>query len=404
MIDINEFISRHVIERTSSMFLNDIVNNSQQLRDNISHKSILVIGGAGSIGSQFIKALLQFNPSQLVVVDINENGLAELTRDLRSSVELRMPDDYRTYAIDFVNPILKDIFHENNGFDIVANFSAHKHVRSEKDRYAVRALIENNVIKAKKFLDLLKQYPPQHFFCVSTDKAANPVNVMGASKLLMEKLIMSYKKFFSVTTARFANVAFSNGSLPISWLYRMMKHQPLIAPTDVKRFFVSPEESGQICMLACVLGDSGEIFFPKLHENQMKSFSEICGDFIEAMGYTPLVCASEQQAREIASNMGTNESQGYPVIYTVSDTTGEKAYEEFVMDNEGVDETRFDSLGVITEYKSHGVDDSIYACIERLQALFSKQEYTKAEVVDVISEYLPSFHHLERGKNLDQKM
>ena len=276
MLNLGNFIADNVTHRAESMFAADIENNRETLSKEIEGKSLLVIGGAGSIGSSFIKAMLPFKPSKLVVVDLNENGLAELTRDLRSTEGMYVPEEYRTYTLSFADPIFERIFREEKGFDIVANFSAHKHVRSEKDKYSVQALIENNDIKAKRFLDLLSVYPPKHFFCVSTDKAANPVNIMGASKRIMEDMIMAYTSRFKVTTARFANVAFSNGSLPNGWIHRVMKKQPLAAPNDVKRYFVSPEESGQICMLACVLGRNGEIFFPKLGEEQMLTFSSIC--------------------------------------------------------------------------------------------------------------------------------
>ena len=213
MLNINKFIGENITSRPTSLFASDIEANKEALRKEIEGSSLLVIGGAGSIGSSYIRAILPFRPSRLVVVDLSENGLAELTRDLRSTYGMYVPDDYRTYTLNFSDPIFERIFREEKGFDIVANFSAHKHVRSEKDKYSVQALIENNVIKAKKLLDLLSEYPPRHFFCVSTDKAANPVNIMGASKRIMEDMIMAYTPKFKVTTARFANVAFSNGSL-----------------------------------------------------------------------------------------------------------------------------------------------------------------------------------------------
>ena len=209
--------------RPISLFANDIENNKEKLQQEIEGKSVCVIGGAGTIGSSFIRAILPFKPSKLVVIDLNENGLAELTRDLRSTYGMFVPEEYRTYTLNFADPIFARIFREEKGFDIVANFSAHKHVRSEKDKYSVQALIENNDIKAKKFMDLLCEYPPKHFFCVSTDKAANPVNIMGASKRIMEDMVMAYTSKFKVTTARFANVAFSNGSLPDGWLNRVKK-------------------------------------------------------------------------------------------------------------------------------------------------------------------------------------
>ncbi len=258
MFNLDKFIATAVTNRPASMFEPDIQAHRDALTREIRGRKVCVIGGAGSIGSSFIKAVLRFEPKSVVVVDLNENGLAELVRDVRSTEGLYVPDEFRCYTLNFADPIFERIFREEKGFDIVANFSAHKHVRSEKDRYSVQALIENNDIKAKRLMDLLTVYPPKHFFCVSTDKAANPVNIMGASKRIMEDLVMAYNSKFKVTTARFANVAFSNGSLPDGWIHRLQKRQPLAAPSDVKRYFVSPEESGQICMLACILGRGGK--------------------------------------------------------------------------------------------------------------------------------------------------
>lgn len=402
MININQFTKDFVIERKESLFLPDIEANKDRLSKEIKGKSVLVIGGAGSIGSSFIRAVLRFEPSKLVVVDLNENGLAELTRDLRSTEGLKVPDTYLTYTLDFVDPIFERIFRGHGGFDIVANFSAHKHVRSEKDKYSVEALIRNNVIKAKKLLDLLAEMPPNHFFCVSTDKAANPVNVMGASKRVMEDLIMSYIPNFKVTTARFANVAFSNGSLPLSFFDRVMKNQPLVAPNDVRRYFVSLEESGQICMLACILGKNGEIFFPKLGEEKMKTFSSICDDFIKAMGYEKLECPSDEEAKRYAANMKP-EDKKYPVVYFNSDTTGEKDYEEFFVEGEAKDLDRFSSLGVILS-KEHRPKAEVEDFMRKLTEVFGRPDFTKAEVVDCLKEFLPNFEHEEKGKNLDQKM
>jgi len=401
MINIQDFISRHVTGRDESLFASDIERNAERLTSEISGKRVLVIGGAGSIGSQFIKAVLPFHPSQLMVVDLSENGLAELTRDLRSTLGMYVPEDYRTYTLNFADPIFERIFRENGGFDIVANFSAHKHVRSEKDKYSVQALIENNDIKARKLLNLLAEIPPQHFFCVSTDKAANPVNIMGASKRVMEDMIMAYSTLYPVTTARFANVAFSNGSLPLSWLDRLMKHQPLAAPTDVKRYFVSPEESGQICMLACILGRSGEIFFPKLGEDQMKTFSSICDDFIREMGYEKREFDTDEEAKAFAAQNTTGKV--VPVVYSRSDTTGEKSYEEFYVPGERINMERFQSLGVIEDVAKRPMAD-IDKLFAQLESTFSSPDFTKAEIVKILSDYLPNFEHEEKGKNLDQKM
>ena len=409
MININSFISQHITKRATSMFLPDIKSNKEKLFEEIKNKKVCVIGGAGSIGSSFIKAILHFEPKSVVVVDLNENGLAELVRDVRSTDGLYVPDKFRCYTLNFADPIFERIFREEKGFDIVANFSAHKHVRSEKDRYSVQALIENNDIKAKKLMDLLTVYPPKHFFCVSTDKAANPVNIMGASKRIMEDLVMAYNKYFKVTTARFANVAFSNGSLPDGWLHRIQKQQPLAAPSDVKRYFVSPEESGQICMLACILGEPGEVFFPKLGEDQMLTFSSICDDFIKANGLGKEECISDIEAKRKAaaldSSLFTFHSSlvKYPVRYFTSDTTGEKAYEEFYVPGEKIDMQRFQSLGVVEQTTRHDMDE-VNTFFGKLEYIFAKDDFTKAQVVEAIKEFIPNFEHEEKGKNLDQKM
>ena len=402
MFNLQQFIADHVICRPTSMFAADIEANKETLQAEIRNKSVCVIGGAGSIGSSFIKAVLPFKPSKLIVIDLNENGLAELTRDLRSTYGMYVPAEYRAYTLNFADPIFERIFREEKGFDIVANFSAHKHVRSEKDKYSVQALIENNDIKAKRFLDLLAVYPPRHFFCVSTDKAANPVNIMGGSKRIMEDMIMAYSSKFKVTTARFANVAFSNGSLPDGWIQRVMKKQPLAAPNDVKRYFVSPEESGQICMLACILGKNGEIFFPKLGERQMLTFSSICDEYIKAVGCEKKEFATDEEVKKFASDM-TFDNKDYPVVYFKSDTTGEKAYEEFYVSGEKINMDRFCSLGVIEEVVKRPMTE-IDAFFTEMENIFAEPDFTKEEVVMAIKRFIPNFEHEEKGKNLDQKM
>lgn len=402
MFNLNKFIADSVTFRPVSMFAADIEANKDRLSVEIKGQKVCVIGGAGSIGSSFIKAVLRFEPRMVVVIDLNENGLAELVRDVRSTEGLYVPEEFRCYTLNFADPIFERIFREEKGFDIVANFSAHKHVRSEKDKYSVQALIENNDIKAKKLMDLLIAYPPKHFFCVSTDKAANPVNIMGASKRIMEDLVMAYNTYFKVTTARFANVAFSNGSLPDGWIHRLQKKQPLAAPSDVKRYFVSPEESGQICMLACILGNGGEIFFPKLGEDQMLTFSSICDDFVKAEGFKKVECANDTAAKHYAAEMDY-ESDSYPVVYFKSDTTGEKAYEEFYVPGEQVNMNRFSALGVVEQTTRRNMSE-VNRFFSELEAIFQKKDFTKAEVVNSIKKFIPNFEHEEKGKNLDQKM
>lgn len=402
MLNVNQFISDHITGRSESMFASDIEANKDKLREEIEGKSVLVIGGAGTIGSSYIRALLPFRPSRLVVVDISENGLTELTRDLRSTYGMYVPEEYRTYPVNFADPVFEKIFRDAKGFDIVANFSAHKHVRSEKDKYSVQALLENNVLKARKLLDLLSEFPPRHFFCVSTDKAANPVNIMGASKKVMEDMIMAYSYRFKVSTARFANVAFSNGSLLAGFIERLMKRQPLSSPNDVKRYFVSPDESGQICMLACILGHNREIFFPKLGEEQMMTFSSIADRLLNSLGYEVKYCKSEEEAKKFAAEMPA-DSKVYPVYYFTSDTTGEKSFEEFYVEGEQIDMSRFQSLGVIEKVKVRPMKD-VNSFLEGLQVTLSNSKTEKADIIQTIKEFIPNFEHIEKGKNLDQKM
>lgn len=402
MININEFIKTSITKRQESFFQADLEKFHNQLTEAIHGKAILVIGGAGTIGSSYIRSVLKYKPSKLYVVDISENGLTELTRDLRSTLGGYVPDDYKTYPINFNDEVFYRMLAKEGPFDIVANFSAHKHVRSEKDHYSITALLENNVIRAEKFIRVLSQNPPQHFFCVSTDKAANPVNIMGASKKIMEEMIMAYANSFPITTARFANVAFSNGSLLDGFIQRLMKKQPFSVPTDVKRYFVSPDESGQICMMACMLGQTGEIFFPKLEEHQLTSFKDITEAFVKSLGMEVVPFDSEEKAKEYAANM-PQDTKYWPVHYFSSDTSGEKSFEEFFTDNEILDLESFNSLGVIKNAPRRSLAE-IHSMIDKLSSTLNNPAVTKASIVEVMTEFLPTFHHIETGKNLDQKM
>lgn len=399
--DQEKFIAKNITNRSESYFLKDIKDNFEHLAECIGGKSLLVIGGAGTIGSSFIKAILPFKPHQLTVVDYSENGLTELTRDLRSAYNEHIPKEYITYPFDFGSPIFEKLFLESH-FDIIACFAAHKHVRSEKDHLAIEAMVRNNVFNTEKLLKLASQKPPDHFFCVSTDKAANPVNVMGASKKIMEKVLMAYSDKFKISTARFANVAFSNGSLLYGFNNRIAKRQPLSSPSDVKRYFVSPIESGQLCMLACVLGQTRDIFFPKLSEKDMLTFSSIAEKYLNSMGLQADYCQSEQEAREKALNW-TKDKKEYPVYFFQSDTSGEKPYEEFFTTQDIVVTDRFKALGVIKN-ETYPNLSSINKMLLNFDESFEKQSIDKAQIVALIEKYLPDFAHLETGKSLDQKM
>ena len=459
-LNLDAFIRNHVTFRQESLLNPDFVKYRDALNQRINNKSVLVIGGAGTIGSSYIKAILKFKIRKLVVVDINENGLTELVRDLRSSTDYNVPEDFTTYPVNFGDPVFEKLFQHHGPFEIVANFAAHKHVRSEKDIFSIEAMIENNVLRARKLLNLLLRFPPEHFFCVSTDKAANPVNIMGASKKLMEEMIMAYADKLPIKTARFANVAFSNGSLPLGFLERLQKEQPWSCPLGIRRFFVSPQESGELCLIASIMGESGDIFFPKLDETRdMIPFDQIALDLLKTLGLTPDICQSEDEARlkamarlndftnargndattarqnnissvhEVASSplrpiasspsrdvvqsssrdvawpsgRDVVESSSYPIYFFGSDTSGEKSFEEFYTEKELLDNESFINLGVVKNSKKRSIAE-IDAIFDRLYNLFETRTVTKAAIVDVLKIYLPNFDHIETGKGLDSKM
>ncbi len=379
-------------------FDSDISNNKIILNKALKSKNVLVIGGAGTIGSSYIKQILKFKPSKITVVDFNENGLTELTRDLRSSNLLDYNPEYITYPVNLLSTTFDKVYNSEI-WQVVANFSAHKHVRSEKDKISVEALIKNNVYGAIKLLNLCELNPPKYFFSVSTDKAANPVNIMGASKSLMEKLILSKKQNFRVSTARFANVAFSNGSLLDGFIYRLNKKQPLSCPSDIKRFFVTPEQSGQICLLATFLGDSGSIFFPKLdlHKDQVY-FKEIALDFLKENGFEPELVLSEQEAKNFDFDKNPNK---YPIYFFKSDTSGEKTYEEFYTEEEDYNINTYDSLGFIN---TPDIKISFEDVTSDFETVFSNSNSQKSDIVTIIKKHVPDFMHIETGKHLDQKM
>ena len=379
-------------------FQKDLLNYESFLLDKINYKKILIIGGAGTIGSNYVKEILNYRPKKIIIVDINENGLTELTRDLRSSTLLDYNPIFITYPVNLLSDTFDKVF-SSDSWDIVSNFSAHKHVRSEKDKISIEALIKNNVFGAIKLLKLSENNPPKYFFSVSTDKAANPVNIMGASKSLMEKLILSQKNKIRVSTARFANVAFSNGSLLDGFVNRLNKKQPLSCPSDVKRFFVSPEQSGQICLLSTFLGDSGNIFFPKLdfHKDQI-FFKDIALAFLKENGLEPLIVKSEKEAKQYDFKNNTSK---YPIYFFKTDTSGEKTYEEFYSEDEDYNIETFDSLGFI---KSPEIKISFEDIKADFENLFNNPNLQKSSIVTVIKKYVPDFKHIETGKHLDQKM
>ena len=378
-------------------FNNDIEENKDFLRSKIKDQTILIIGAAGSIGSQYVKCILLYEPKRLVAVDVNENGLAELTRDLRSSALLG-DTEYISYPVNLLSGTFEKIWHKHD-YNIVANFSAHKHVRSEKDVISVEALMLNNIFGAIKLLKLCMLKPPSYFFSVSTDKAANPVNIMGASKSLMEKIILSKSKDLNVRTARFANVAFSNGSLLDGFVHRIRKNQPLSCPIDIKRFFVSEQQAGQICLLSTFLGDSGNVFFPKLSfQDDQIYFKDIGINFLKNLGFEPFICHTEVEAR--AFDIKKN-SDKYPLFLFKTDTSGEKKYEEFYTNQDLLDLERHESLGIIIK----NYEDINQDILEQELVLLVEDINTKKEdYVRFLKKYISDFEHIEKGKHLDDKM
>lgn len=390
-----------LIGRTDALFIKDIENHEIELSRIVSESRFLVLGGAGSIGQAVTKEIFKRNPRKLHVVDISENNMVELVRDIRSSFGY-IDGDFQTFALD-IGSIEYDAFIKSDGqYDYVLNLSALKHVRSEKDPFTLMRMIDVNVFNTDKTIQQSIDAGVKKYFCVSTDKAANPVNMMGASKRIMEMFLMRKSEQIAISTARFANVAFSDGSLLHGFNQRIQKNQPIVAPNDIKRYFVTPQESGELCLMSCIFGENRDIFFPKLSEAlHLITFADIAVKYLKQRGYEPHLCANEGEARELAKTL---PAQGkWPCLFTESDTTGEKDFEEFFTDKEVLDMARFENLGIIK-------NDPLYQ--PELLSLFEMQigqmkaacEWTKEQIVDLFFTMIPDFGHKETGKYLDSKM
>lgn len=398
---LDRVISR-ITGRENSLFDQDLAHYQDMLKERLEGRKVLVIGGAGTIGFSYIQAMLKFEIGELHVVDLNENGLAEVTRHVRSSLDLTVPPVFRTYPVNLASKNFMHLLSQVGPFDIVANFAALKHVRSEKDVFSIHSMFETNFIAAQNLLEVLKHTKPERFFCVSTDKATNPVNIMGASKKVMEDVAFSYSHDFSVSTARFANVAFSNGSLLASYIQRFEKDQPMACPADIERFFVSPTESGQLCLIAHILGETGNIFIPKLTpEKDLKPLKKTVDEFLKELNLTPIYCSSEEEAKQKV--VGAKERGEYPVFLVQSDTSGEKPFEEFFAGRDELDTERFAGLNVITNPVIIDAEkrDEIIA---RAKQLFESDDCSPVTIAQFLKEYIPSFNHIYTGKNLDDKM
>ena len=390
-----------LIGREKELFSEDIGIYTQKLAQIVSSSTFLVIGGAGSIGQAVTKEIFKRNPKKLHVVDISENNMVELVRDIRSSFGY-IDGDFQTFALD-IGSIEYDAFIEADGrYDYVLNLSALKHVRSEKDPFTLMRMIDVNIFNTDKTLQQSIQKGTKKYFCVSTDKAANPVNMMGASKRIMEMFLMRRSQEVSISTARFANVAFSDGSLLHGFNQRIQKRQPIVAPNDIKRYFVTPQESGQLCLMSCIFGENRDIFFPKLSESlHLITFAEIAVKYLENLGYKPFLCKSEDEARELSYTLP--EKGQWPCLFTASDTTGEKDFEEFFTENEILDMERFHNLGVIKNEPLYD-EKKLNNFMQTIDVMKEKRSWTKEQIVELFHEMIPGFGHKETGKYLDGKM
>lgn len=390
-----------LIGRNKGLFVDDILAHEELLKDIVSSSRFLVIGGAGSIGQATTKEIFKRKPKKLHVVDISENNMVELVRDIRSSYGY-IDGDFQTFALD-IGSIEYDAFWESDGeYDYVLNLSALKHVRSEKDPYTLMRMIDVNIFNTEKTIQQAIKKGVKKYFCVSTDKAANPVNMMGASKRIMEMFLMRRSKSIEISTARFANVAFSDGSLLHGFNQRIQKKQPIVAPNDVKRYFVTPEESGELCLMSCVLGGNRDIFFPKLSEAlHLITFSDIAVRYLEYLGYAPQICSTESEARKLVDDLHNGDK--WPCLFTSSDTTGEKDFEEFFTDDEMLDMTRFNNLGVIKN-EMKGDEERLAFFEDSISKLKQEKKWSKQNLIDIFSHMIPGFGHLETGKYLDSKM
>ena len=390
-----------IIGRKNRLLSNDLIIHESKLRNIVLESSFLVIGAAGSIGQAVTKEIFKRNPKKLHAVDISENNLVELVRDIRSSLGY-IDGDFRTFALD-IGSWQYDAFIESDGqYDYVLNLSALKHVRSEKDPYTLMRMIEVNILNTLKTIQQSKQKGVKKYFCVSTDKAANPVNMMGGSKRIMEMFLMRESQYIDISTARFANVAFSDGSLLHGFNQRLEKKQPIVAPSDVKRYFVVPQESGELCLLSSLLGENRDIFFPKLSEElHLITFAEIAQKYLLNKGFEPYLCENEDEARDLMKNLP--QQSKWPCLFTPSNTTGEKDFEEFFTSHETIDLDRFQNLGIV----KNGLTDNsgkLDYFVDKISEMRKRGNWTKEEIVSLFHEMIPDFGHEEKGKYLDSKM
>lgn len=392
----------NLIGRKEALFDADLIKLESELTEIISKSSFLILGGAGSIGQAVAKQIFKRNPSLLHIVDLSENNMTELVRDLRSTYGY-ISGEFKTFTIDIGSNIFNAFMRNSSGYDYVLNFSALKHVRSEKDPYTLLRMIETNIFNTDQSITQSINNGSQKYFCVSTDKATNPVNLMGGTKRIMEKSLMSRSAEIPISTARFANVAFSDGSLLHGFNQRIQKQQPIVAPKDVKRYFVSPEESGQLCMLAAIFGENRDVFFPKLSEKlHLITFSEIAISYLNELNYEPFICENEEEARSKAKDL--IRSKKWPCLFTDSDTTGEKGFEEFFMKDEILDMNKYHGIGIIKNEPNQLDTFNLIDLRNKYQKWINDNDISKEEIAAVLIQLLPELNYIDKGKYLDDKM
>jgi FlaA1/EpsC-like NDP-sugar epimerase len=390
-----------LIGRDRELFAEDVSAHAGEMSSIVAGARFLVIGGAGSIGQAVTREIFRRKPRLLHVVDISENNTVELVRDLRSSLGY-IDGEFATFAIDVGSSIFESLMSSGLGYDYVLNLSALKHVRSEKDPYTLMRMVEVNVLNTVKTLRQAKEKGARKYFCVSTDKAANPVNMMGASKRIMEMFLMRESVYMPISLARFANVAFSDGSLLFGFNRRMEKEQPLAAPSDVRRYFLTPKESGELCLMSCLLGSNRNLFFPKLNEKlNLMTLSDIAVRYLRRVGYEPVECGSEEEARRQLLELKLERK--WPVYFFNSDTTGEKKFEEFFTKDERLDMERFNSIGVIENDASFD-SRRLEEFDRRIRELRDRGRWDRRDLIGLFNEMIPEFRHLETGKFLDGRM
>lgn len=390
-----------LLGRTQPLFERDVTRHEGRIRELVSSSRFLVIGGAGSIGQATTREIFKRDPKLLHVVDISENNMVELVRDIRSTLGYGT-GEFETFSIDCGGREFEALMANGEGYDYVLNLSALKHVRSEKDPFTLLRLIETNIFNTVKTIRLVREKGARRYFCVSTDKAANPVNMMGASKRIMEMFLMRESRDINISMARFANVAFSDGSLLHGFSQRFVKHQPISAPNDVRRYFITPQEAGELCLMSCLFGDNRDIFFPKdSNELQLTTFSDIAVRYVRSLGFKPHGCVSEQEARDKATELIA--AKQWPCYFFKSDTTGEKDFEEFYTDRETLDFDRFEKLGVI---KNSDVYDSnrLDYFEQEIAAIRVASAWDKRRIIALFSEMIPEFNHFDTGKYLESRM